>query len=53
MLSSLKPLLSSRGLHVNSTDGADSVVEEPGVHTLSVEQVETGQPPHPHTRPEV
>ena len=42
----VRPELSSRGLHIHPADRADSVVEQPGVHTAGVEEVEAGQPPH-------
>ena len=49
----VRPELSSRGLHIHPADRADSVVQQPGVHTAGVEQVEAGQPPHLHPLQEV
>ena len=49
----VRPELSGRGLHIHPADRADSVVQQPGVHTAGVEEVETGQSPHLHSIHEV
>ena len=49
----VRPELSSRGLHIHPADRTDSVVQQPGVHTAGVEQVEAGQPSHLHPLQEV